>query len=51
MQRMADALHTESSSLKIRFLSPMFSNTASTICDGNHHGQAGAIGVGGGDGA
>lgn len=34
VQSMADALHTESNSLKIRFFRSMFSNTASTICGG-----------------
>lgn len=32
VQRMAEGLHTASSSLKILFFRPMFSNTASTIC-------------------
>lgn len=32
VQRMADGLQTESSSLKILFFRPMFSKTASTIC-------------------
>lgn len=32
VQRMAEGLHTASSSLNIFFFRPMFSNTASTIC-------------------